>query len=130
MARENGWSIEYSKRVIDEYKKFLYLSIVEKCSLTPSDEVDQAWHLHMIYTQSYWHDLCKNILGTNFHHGPTKGGESEKVKYNDQYNKTLRLYAENFGHDAPSDICIKDDVRQRLRQDFVRNFEIEVTQGS
>lgn len=25
---------------------------------------------------------------------------------------------------------IKDDVRQRLRQDFVRNFEIEVTQGS
>lgn len=112
LARENGWSIDYSKRVIDEYKKFLYLSVVEDFSLTPSDEVDQAWHLHMIYTNSYWNDLCKNTLSVNIHHGPTKGGESEKNKYNDQYAKTLELYKETFGHDAPGDIW--PDIKKRF----------------
>jgi hypothetical protein len=111
LARENGWSLAYAKRVVNEYKKFLYLSATENTPLTPSDEVDQAWHLHMLYTQSYWNDLCKNILGKNFHHGPTKGGGVEKTKYNNLYEKTLYLYREHFGEDAPSDIWPSTDIR-------------------
>lgn len=104
LSRENGWSTNYSKRVIEEYKKFLYLSVIERKSLTPSDEVDQAWHLHMLYTESYWNDLCNEILGMKFHHGPTKGGTKETEKYLDQYNKTLALYQVTFGKKAPEDI--------------------------
>lgn len=105
LCRENGWSHEYAKRVIDEYKKYVYLSLIVNTSLTPSDEVDQAWHLHMLYTKSYWNDFCKNTLGgINFHHGPTKGGKSEGEKFDNQYNYTLDLYKEVFGYDAPTDI--------------------------
>lgn len=104
LARENGWSIDYATRVIGEYKKFLYLAMTSKISVTPSDEVDQAWHLHMLYTESYWDELCGKVLGREIGHGPTKGGTSEKVKYNDQYNSTIDLYKSEFGVDAPTDI--------------------------
>lgn len=104
LARENGWPIEYATRVVDEYKKFLYLAMTSSVSVTPSDEVDQAWHLHMLYTESYWDELCGKVLGREIGHGPTKGGNSERVKYNDQYNKTLALYKSEFGVDAPADI--------------------------
>lgn len=104
LARENGWSIDYATRVIVEYKKFLYLAAISKDPVTPSDEVDQAWHLHMLYTESYWDELCVKVLGREIGHGPTKGGSSEKVKYNDQYNSTLAFYWSEFGFDAPIDI--------------------------
>lgn len=104
LARENGWSIDYATRVVSEYKKFLYLAMTSKTSVTPSDEVDQAWHLHMLYTESYWDELCGKVLGREIGHGPTKGGSSEKIKYNDQYNSALALYKSEFGVDAPIDI--------------------------
>ena len=112
LARENGWTVDYSKRVIDEYKKFIYMSVVSGKSLTPSDEVDQAWHMHLIYSYSYWVEMCKNLLnGFNLHHGPTKGGVVEKKKYNNQYNETLDFYLDEFGHEAPSDIWPDDKTR-------------------
>lgn len=111
LSRENGWSINYSIRVIEEYKKFLYLSYITKKSLTPSDEVDQAWHLHMVYTESYWKDMCENIFGYKFHHGPTKGGQKEGEKYNTQYNFTLDVYKQVFDYDAPVDIWPDAETR-------------------
>jgi len=47
LARENKWSLEYSKKVIEEYKKFIFLCCVTKTGVTPSDQVDQAWRLHL-----------------------------------------------------------------------------------
>lgn len=112
LAKENGWSHAYAIRVIREYKKFLYLSVVYKQMLTPSEDVDQAWHLHMIYTDSYWIDLCKNTLGTKFHHNPTKGGKKEASKFDVLYQNTLDIYKEEFGYAAPSDIWL--DVKKRF----------------
>ena len=116
LARENGWSLQYALRVIDEYKKFVYLSAKLKRSLTPSDEVDQAWHLHMIYTESY-QDFCK-ILGFYFHHGPTKGGKQESQRFHLQYADTLKEYEKEFGL-PPQDIWPEESVRF-ARTNFVR----------
>ncbi len=63
LARENLWTKTFSTRVISEYKKYIYLVYLSDTEITPSDEVDQAWHLHLTYTKSYWDDLCKEILG-------------------------------------------------------------------
>lgn len=62
LARENRWNIQYTLRVILEYKKFIFLAAVCNHHVTPSDQVDQAWHLHLLYTRSYWNELCGGIL--------------------------------------------------------------------
>ena len=111
LARENGWSMEFSLRVFEEYKKFIYLICISDHPLTPSDQVDQAWHLHLLYTESYWHDMCEDLLGAKIQHGPTKGGDSEKNKYNDWYAKTKALYAEMFDQEPPLDIWPPSEVR-------------------
>lgn len=92
LARDNNWTIEYAQRVIDEYKKFAFLAIVAGHPVTPSEQVDQVWHLHLVYTRSYWEDFCPLVLQTPLHHNPTKGGQQEGYKLNDWYGKTLASY--------------------------------------
>lgn len=114
LARDNRWSIDYANRVILEYKKFIYLCCVGYGEITPSDAVDQAWHLHLTYTKSYWIDLCKNTLLREVHHNPTKGGTIEREKYSDCYNKTFSSYAKEFDEQPPKDIWL--DNRTRFSQ--------------
>jgi len=104
LARENGWTHEFALRVIREYKRFVYLAMRAGHPVTPSDEVDQAWHLHLCYTESYWTEMCGQVLGRPFHHGPTKGGGAENAKFHDWYGKTLESYERLFGETPPADI--------------------------
>ena len=111
LARENGWSHDFAERVVDEYKRFLYL--VARCDhpVTPSEEVDQAWHLHLVYTESYWQELCENIVGHPIHHRPTIGGIAEGDRFVDQYEKTLDRYREHFSTEPPADIWPPSEIR-------------------
>lgn len=111
LARENGWNIPYSLRVIEEYKKFIFLCCVTKHGVTPSDTVDQAWHLHLTFTRSYWTELCKNTLGQQVHHNPTKGGKQEANKFDGFYTSTHQLYKDKFGHKPPADIWQDNHTR-------------------
>ncbi len=113
LARENGWTIEYSLRAVHEYKKFMFMLCIAEYPLTPSDQVDQVWHLHLIYTHSYWNDFCRDTLNKVIHHGPTRGGKAEGDKYTDWYQKTLDLYKQLFERDAPEDIWPSKEVRFR-----------------
>src|SRR5438309_235996 len=61
LARENGWSASYAARVIDEYKCFCFLAVTGDQEVTPSDAVDQAWHLHLTYSRDYWERFCPPI---------------------------------------------------------------------
>ncbi|UOQ69976.1 glycine-rich domain-containing protein [Hymenobacter cellulosilyticus] len=72
LARDNGWTPDFARRVVLEYKKFVFLAATCGHPVTPSDEVDQAWHQHLIYTRSYWEELCGEILGFALHHGPLR----------------------------------------------------------
>ncbi len=104
LARDQGWRIEKAREVIEEYRRFLYLSQVAEHPVTPSEAVDQAWHEHLVYTHSYWDDLCGKVLGRPLHHGPTKGGSAENAKFYDWYARTLESYAREFGHVPPTAI--------------------------
>lgn len=103
LARENDWSTEYCLRIILEYKKFIYMVCFANEPLTPSDEIDQVWHLHLLYTESYWLDLCRDTLKREIHHGPTRGMQ-EQQRFKDQYESTLNLYQEIFKLSPPADI--------------------------
>lgn len=104
LARENGWSPAYADRVYTEYRRFVVLAVTAGHEVTPSDQVDQAWHLHLVYTRSYWDDLCDRVLGSPLHHGPTRGTHDDGVRYLDQYEATLDAYRRTFGAEPPRDI--------------------------
>lgn len=104
LARENGWRLGYAKRVIEEYRRFLFLSMVSGHSVSPSEAVDQAWHLHLTYTRSYWTKLCGEILPRPLHHCPTLGGSKETEKFDSWYEQTLESYRQFFAESPPEDI--------------------------
>ncbi|MCL4672204.1 MAG: hypothetical protein KJZ64_04570 [Sphingomonadaceae bacterium] len=104
LARENRWSAAFTERVLREYKRFCYLAVMAGHEVTPSDAVDQAWHLHLTYTRDYWERFCPEVLRMPLHHGPTAGGHVERTRYYDQYALTLKAYEEHFGEAPPADI--------------------------
>jgi hypothetical protein len=121
LAKENNWTVAYTNNVITEYRKFLFLCCVtpKGTMITPSDAVDQAWHLHLTYTKSYWKDLCENTLKREIHHTPTQGGIEEGKKFENCYEHTFDLYREKFGTEPPKNIWL--DNEQRFAPDnFVR----------
>lgn len=120
LARENGWSLGFARRVTEEYRRFIYLAACAGHPVTPSDEVDQAWHLHLVYTRSYWDDLCRDVLGKPLHHGPTEGRKREADKFTDWYARTLASYRSEFGEDPPRDIWPPSVVRFSPQARFQR----------
>ena len=111
LARENGWSIGFARRVVEEYRRFLFLAMVAGHEVTPSEQIDEAWHLHLVYTQSYWNELCRDVLGKSLHHHPTRGGPAEHSRHREQYNRTLTSYRAHFGEAAPADIWPAAEIR-------------------
>lgn len=111
LAHENGWTEEFALRVVDEYRRFVYLACTGREEVTPSDEVDQAWHLHLAYSRDYWLKFCPDVLQQDLHHGPTAGGEVENDRYKANYLRTLNLYNEEFGEKPPIDIWPPAQIR-------------------
>lgn len=103
LAREQGWTRLHARRVIREYKRFLYLAVTGAGLTVPSDAVDQAWHLHVCDTRSYLEDLCDRVLGRMLHHLPSRGGAAEWRRHTEGYAETLARYERRFGT-PPADI--------------------------
>lgn len=120
LAQENCWSWAYTCRVIEEYKKFVFLAVIARHPVTPSDQVDQVWHLHLTYTRSYWQDFCPHVLQTPLHHDPTQGGVTEHGKFEDWYTRTLASYQKHFGQAPPQDIWPLPSERFGQELEFVR----------
>jgi hypothetical protein len=111
LAREQAWSHAFAGKVAREYLRFIHLAMVAGHPVTPSEQVDHAWHLHLIYTRSYWQKLCRETLGKDLHHGPTNGGRAEGEKFVDWYEKTLESYRRIFGEAPPPDIWPRSSAR-------------------
>jgi hypothetical protein len=113
LARENGWSERFASKVVLEYRKFIFLEATSQNGrhVTPSDAVDQVWHLHLTYTRDYWDVMCAQILGLPLHHGPTSGGVAERERYHDQYEATKEQYHNVFGEMPPADIWPTSEIR-------------------
>ena len=104
LRRENRWTPTYTTRTIAEYKRFVYLAAVSPNPVSPSEAVDKVWHTHLLYTRSYWQDLCANLLGRPLHHDPSTGGNSETAKFNSMYEATKALYRLEFSEEPPTDL--------------------------
>ncbi len=111
LARDSRWSLAYTHQVIDEYKKFLFLAIAADHTVVPPDAVDEAWHLHLTYTHSYWNNLCGQLLKKPMHHWPSRRGSRQQAFFRECYQKTLRSYEAFFGYAPPASIWQSADSR-------------------
>lgn len=111
LMRENGWSKKFAEEAIIEYKRFMYLIATSKGEImTPSDEIDQVWHLHMLYTHQY-RDFCKSTIGKFINHGPTRGGTNERTKYDVAYTRTKERYIQEFNIKPNLDFWASNEIR-------------------
>ncbi|HYX36583.1 MAG TPA: hypothetical protein VE954_26030 [Oligoflexus sp.] len=111
LCREQRWTTAYGSQVIEEYKRFVFLSCVTSSSLTPSIDIDETWHLHLTYTEDYWLTFCPQVLERPLHHRPTTGSAADGQKFREQYAQTLQIYFAWFG---PPDRVIWPSSKQRF----------------
>ena len=97
LMSENRWSRSFAELAIDEYKKFLYLLYVSDKRLSPSKVIDTVWHCHLTFTHSYWHELCRDLLGKDIHHVPSSISCRSKELDQQSFQRTLALYERHFG---------------------------------
>jgi uncharacterized protein (TIGR04222 family) len=102
LARERGWTMAVARGAIEEYRRFCFLAAASAAPVTPSEEVDEVWHLHLAYSRDYWDIWCATILRRKLHHDPTRGGAAELAHFRGQYAATLALYERWFG--APPEL--------------------------
>lgn len=97
LARDRGWSCTYARGAVEEYRRFCFLAVTCGVPVTPSEEVDEVWHQHLVYSRDYWDAWCANVLEAPLHHEPTEVGPAEGSRYRAQYAETLALYEAWFG---------------------------------
>ena len=107
LARDRSWSLDHTRKAIEEYRRFCFLSLVSETPVTPSQDVDEVWHQHLTYSRDYWDIWCGKVLGRRLHHDPTEGGPAEAHRFREQYAATLATYEAWFGP-PPEDLWPSD----------------------
>ncbi len=105
-----GWDIEFTKRVANEYEKYLILCKENKNKpIVPSSFIDDFWHFHILDTQKYQDD-CQIYFGYFLHHFPYFGmrGEQDEKNLKTAWNETCSIYKGRFGN-LPDDIWISSN---------------------
>ncbi|KIC61785.1 glycine-rich domain-containing protein [Chryseobacterium taiwanense] len=113
LAKEENWTLDFTNKAIEEYKKFVYLCCILPKGASPSTIVDKVWHMHLMYTQNYWEEFCPNILQQELHHHPSSGGFIEKVKHENWFEDTLKNYEDTFQQKPPEEIWKPDEIKKR-----------------
>ncbi|MEO7522021.1 MAG: hypothetical protein ABIW79_09410, partial [Gemmatimonas sp.] len=104
LARKLGWSTSFAVRAISEYRKFVYLGLTAGFRVTPSKQIDQVWHEHLLFTKAY-RDFCTEVLRHDFdHHPELVPVDVQTETFSAQYEATLRLYVDEFNALPPRDI--------------------------
>jgi hypothetical protein len=102
LAKDNGWTELYALRVLEEYRRFAFLAVAAGHLAVPSDQVDQAWHQHILFSES-WTDFCRTILGRKLNHEPARAEDSGSGRFKAGYEQTIDSYRRFFG-EPPADI--------------------------
>lgn len=97
LARDHGWPLTFARDAVREYGRFCFLAVAFPIPVTPSEEVDEVWHLHLTYSRDYWDVWCGTVLQAPLHHDPTPGGRAAQARFRAQYAETMALYEGFFG---------------------------------
>lgn len=124
LAKEENWTLDFTAKAIEEYKKFVYLCCILPNGASPSEIVDKVWHMHLIYTQNYWEEFCPNILQQKLHHHPSNGGLNENEKHKNWFQETIKNYEEIFKQKVPIEIWLNEKEKSKHRKFLLKGFKI------
>jgi hypothetical protein len=99
-----SWSLERTKAVECEYRRFLYLmKIFPNEPTAPLVDVDTFWHHHILDTMQYASD-CERAFGYFLHHKPDvgMGDEADEQVRVDKGARMRELYEATFGETCPA----------------------------
>jgi hypothetical protein len=98
LRKDGDWTDASARRIVEEYRKFLYLKALDGGVLTPPMAIDAAWHLHLGFPAEYA-AFCTEGLGRDLvhHEGLTRRQRLAA------YRRLLELYDAQFEF-RPSDI--------------------------
>lgn len=101
MQKQMGQNAEMAQRVIEEYRKFLFLAMRAGHQVIPPGPVNDAWMMHLQNAQNYWESLGQMITER-----PTAQGFDAKQFSSaaDAWKMTLESYEKIFGTKPPMDI--------------------------
>ena len=94
-ARDTGHSAGTARRLVEEYRRFLYLVAVNNGILALSRLVDRAWHLHLADPAAY-SAFCETLFGRPILHLEGRPGSFDDPAY----KVTLTSYQQEFGRKA------------------------------
>jgi hypothetical protein len=101
MQKQMGQNAEMAQRVIEEYRKFLFLAMRAGHQVIPPGPVNDAWMAHLQYAQNYWETLGQMIGERPL----AQGADAKKLaSMADTWKATLESYEKIFGVKPPADI--------------------------
>ena len=121
LAYENNWTINYTQKLILDYKKFMFLAATSNVMVSPSAVIDIVWHQHLIFTQLY-NDFC-DVLGKRIEHIPSTHNKAEKEKFKEAKEATLVLYETTFGK-QPEEFWGCENLAETLLLDEVHSTDL------
>ncbi|KQM62886.1 glycine-rich domain-containing protein [Chryseobacterium sp. Leaf201] len=124
LALEENWTESFTRKAVEEYKKFVYLCCIVPGGASPSRVIDKVWHMHLIYTRNYWEEFCPNVLQQKLHHHPSNGGRNEKAKHETWFSETLKNYGEVFHQQAPEDIWTDKKEQKKYKKPGLQNIKM------
>ncbi len=101
LASAEGWSASFASAVIEEYRRFIYLTRITDGALPPSWHVDRAWQLHLTHSRDYWEKFCAEVLRHPLHHEPGAGAK-DAARRAARYEATRTIYTREFGAAPPA----------------------------
>ncbi len=104
IMKKHGLPRAFTFRAIEEYKKFVYFSVISDFIVTPSKYIDLIWHEHLLFSKAY-REFCNDVIDYQFDHQPELVAMEDQTElYTTQYLETLDLYRNEFGMEPPENI--------------------------
>lgn len=101
MQKQLGQNAGMAQRVIEEYRKFLFLAMRAGHQVIPPGPVNDAWMMHLQNAQNYWENLGSMIAERPIAQGLDASQFSSMA---DTWKMTLESYEKIFGMKPPMDI--------------------------
>lgn len=101
MQKQMGQNAETAQRVIEEYRKFLFLAMRAGHQVIPPGPVNDAWMMHLQNAQNYWESLGQMITERP---GAQGVDARQFASIADAWKATLESYEKIFGMKPPMDI--------------------------